>query len=163
MAADGENARGAAGADEAGSQVPRGSSLNNDGLQNIPNLFISPIAIAFYDLRANSEVRIGLGADDPVRWVDAHAGSRLVGVCLAASPRGTTLGVSRFILNAKELLIGTFQLCSEIRVRLYAQTLDAALAGHLSLPPGASATLESPIDRTTLTERGSVSFSLKLR
>lgn len=125
--------------------------------------FAHPIELTFYSLRANSEARVTLNADNKARWACGNPRSQLVGVSLLASPRGATLCLSTFTINHREIYLATNQACPELYVRLFLHTLEPAFSGRADLPSAGGLTIESLIDRTSLVERGLSSFSVALR
>jgi hypothetical protein len=124
-------------------------------------MFLShPIRLLFYDLRQNSSARVALDPEKNARWGNVDRRNGLVGVQFIA-PRGNTLSLSTFSVNQLELLIETSSACPELHVRLYLRTLESSFSGRADLPSGTSLTIESSVDRTSLIERGVISFSVK--
>ncbi|RDU97351.1 hypothetical protein DWV00_19170 [Trinickia dinghuensis] len=134
-----------------------------EGEPSLPLFFVHPIELTFYNLKSNSEAHVWLQPEGGTRWGNGEPTSKLVGVSLSASPRGSPLPLNSFLINYRNVSLVTNALCSEIRARLYVHTLDRSFSGQVDLPPGASLTIESPRDRTTLAERGISSYTLKLR
>jgi hypothetical protein len=131
--------------------------------QSMDPIFCSyPIHLWLYDLRANSEARVTLDECKKARWGSGDPRSRLVGVSFSA-PRGSTLSLSTFIVNQRELFVAANPACPELRVRLYVHTLESSFSGRADLPSGSSLTIETSIDRTTLVEHGCSSFSVALQ
>lgn len=140
----------------------------SDGDRGMPAVasalfFAYPIELTFYTLRASSEARVQLDASMQARWGNGEPDSKLVGISLCALPRGTTLTLSSFIVNFREIHLVTYQACQEIRVRLYVHTLERSFSGRVDVPPAGAVTIESPLDRTTLAENGLSSFVLAVR
>ncbi len=128
-----------------------------------PLFFAHPIELTFYNLGAKSEAHIRLQAGGKWKWGNGVPGSQLVGVSVLSSPRDSLLAVNSFLINYRNVSIFTNAVCLEIHARLYVHTLEPSFAGRVDLPPGATVTIESPVDRTTLAEHGLSSFSLTLR
>lgn len=148
---------------EAGFRLQRSDGERGEPAAASALFFAYPIELTFYTLRANSEARVQLDASMQARWGNGEPDSKLVGISLCALPRGTTLTLSSFIVNFREIHLVTYQACQEIRVRLYVHTLERSFSGRVDVPPSATVTIESPLDRTTLAENGLSSFVLALR
>lgn len=132
------------------------------GGSRAPHFFAYPVELSFCNLRANSEARVWLDAGGTARWGGSDPRSALVGASVASSPRGSTMALSTFLINHCIVFLSTYQACPEIRVRLYVHTLEKTVCGRVDLPPGATLTIETPVDRTTLAERGLSSYALTL-
>jgi hypothetical protein len=131
--------------------------------ESSPHFFSYPIELTFYKLRANGEANVRLEDGGAVRWGNSNPGSKLVGISLSASPRGALLTLNSFVVNSHNVSLVTNASCPEIHVRLYAHTLEESFCGQVDLPPDATVTIESTMDRTTIAERGISSFVLMLR
>lgn len=119
-----------------------------------------PITLIFANLRADSKAIVTVHPDEFALWGSGDARDGLVGWSLESS-RDPVLNLRSFVINTHELFLQTDEACEEIRVRLYVHTVEAAVRGRIDLPPGASVTLESAIDRTSVI--GLSSFFLQLR
>ena len=128
-----------------------------------PLFFSHQIQLIFYNLKSNTEAHVRLDRDGKARWGNGEPDSRLVGVSLWASPRGTMLTLNSFLINCHNVSLVTNALCQEIHARLYLHTLERSFSGRVDLPSGANLTIESPMDRTTIAECGISSFILMLR
>lgn len=117
------------------------------------------IAITFDNLRANSKVFINLRSDQEAIWSEGDQSNRLVGLSISTT-KDTVLAVSSFLVNARELLIQTYDYCAEIKVQLYVLTDQNHVKGRVDLPPQASVTFQSINDRTTVI--GLSSFAIDL-
>lgn len=130
---------------------------------NSPLFFVHPIELTFYNLGANTEAHIRLDSSGKARWGNGVPGSQLVGVSMSSSPRGSLLAVNSFLINYRNVSLFTNAVCTEIHARLYMHTLEPSFSGRVDLPPDATVTIESAVDRTTLAEHGLSSYTLALR
>lgn len=107
-----------------------------------------PLTITLTNLPANSKAFITIRDGQEAIWSDG-SGTGLVGLSIEAT-KDTMLFVDSFLVNARELYLQTNALSQEIQIRLYVNTLQNDLRGRVDLPPNASVTLTSTIDRTSL-------------
>jgi hypothetical protein len=118
-----------------------------------------PLTLTFNALRANSKAFLTLRPDELAIWSDGGKGNRLIG--LAVSSRlDPVLYVSNFLINAREMYLQTYQDAQEIQIDLYVRTTQPGIRGNVDLPPGASVTLRSTCDRSTVI--GVSSFAIEL-
>ncbi len=118
-----------------------------------------PLTLTFNALRANSKAFLTLRPDELAIWSDGGKGNRLVG--LAVSSRlDPVLYLSNFLINAREMYLQTYQDAQEIQIDLYVRTTQRGIKGNVDLPPGASVTLRSTNDRSTVI--GVSSFAIDL-
>lgn len=115
------------------------------------------VTITFSNLRENSKVFISLRSDQEAIWSEGDQSNRLVGLSLSTT-KDAVLFVSSFLVNAREILIQTYDFCAEIKVQLYVLTDQSFVKGRVDLPPQASVTFQSLNDRTTVT--GLSSFAI---
>ena len=117
------------------------------------------VEINFSNLRAGSKAFINLRPDQKAIWSEGDQSNRLVGLGLTTT-KDDVLFVSNFLVNARELFIQTYDLCSEIKVQLYVLTDQKFIKGRVDLPPEASVTFQSLNDRSTII--GLSSFAIDL-
>jgi len=118
-----------------------------------------PLTLTFNALRAHSKAFLTLRPEELAIWSDGGKGNRLVG--LAVSSRlDPVLYVSNFLINAREMYLQTYQDAQEIQIDLYVRTTQRGIKGNVDLPPGASVTLRSTSDRSTVI--GVSSFAIDL-
>lgn len=115
--------------------------------------------ITFYNLRANSKAFLSIRPDQMAIWSDGGENSKMVGLSFSTSTQ-PTLYLRNFLINAREMYLETYQDCSEINIGLYVRTEQFQLKGRVDLPPGASVTLQSRCDRTSII--GLSSFGIDL-
>ncbi|WP_183085219.1 hypothetical protein [Trinickia fusca] len=120
---------------------------------------LKPLTLTFANLRANSKAFLTLQADQEAMWSDGSEGDHLVGLSVA-SRIDPVLYVSNFLINAREMYFQTYNDAQEIQVSLYLRTDQPSVRGRVDLPPGASVTLESNNDRSTVI--GMSSFAIEL-
>lgn len=118
-----------------------------------------PMTIIFNGLRANSKAYLSLQADQEAIWSDGGEGDRLVGLALS-SRIDPVLYVQNFLVNAREMYVQTYQDSHDIQIDLYLRTEQRGIRGRVDLPPGASVTLQSENDRSTVI--GLSSFAIEL-
>ncbi|MGV2287330.1 hypothetical protein AAHK20_01330 [Trinickia sp. YCB016] len=118
-----------------------------------------PVTLTFSNLRANSKAFLTLRPDQEAIWSDGGQGDRLVGLSIS-SRVDPVLYVSNFLVNAREMYLQTYQDAQEIQISLYLRTNQQGVRGRVDLPPGASVTLESNDDRSTVI--GLSSFAIDL-
>lgn len=119
------------------------AAAENDGA--VPCHFLS---ITVSGLRANSKMFLNIREDQWAIWSEGY-GRGMRGVVVEAT-KDPVLALSSFLVNARELYLQTFKDSQEMRVNLYVRTRQPNLRGRVDLPPGASVTLESRSDRTSL-------------
>jgi len=129
--------------------------LNNELYSSVKSY--KQVSITFSNLRENSKVFISLRSDQEAIWSEGDESNRLVGLSLSTT-KDAVLSVSSFLVNAREILIQTYDLCSEIKVQLYVLTDQSFVKGRVDLPPQASVTFQSLNDRTTVS--GLSSFAI---
>ena len=139
------------------------SDSEKEPAPNSPLFFIHPIELTFYNLATKTEAHVLLDADRTPRWGNGVPGSQLVGISVSSWPRGSLLAVNSFLINYRNIWLLTTAACAEIHARVYVHTLERSFSGRVDLPPGATVTIESPVDRTTLAEHGLSSYTLALR
>jgi len=118
-----------------------------------------PVTLTVANLPANSKAFLTLQDDQDAIWSDGGAGDRLVGLSVS-SRVDPTIYVSNFLINARELYLQTYQNAQEIQISLYLRTEQRLVRGKADLPPGASVTLQSSNDRSTVI--GLSSFAIDL-
>lgn len=106
------------------------------------------LSITVSGLRANSKMFLNIREDQWAVWSEGY-GRGMRGVVVEAT-KDPVLALSSFLVNARELYLQTFKDSQEMRVNLYVRTRQPSLRGRIDLPPGASVTLESRSDRTSL-------------
>lgn len=107
-----------------------------------------PLKISLSNLRANSKAFVILREDQAAIWSEGD-GTGLVGLSISTS-RDPALYVRNFLINAREFYVQTYNACQEITVNLYVRTPQDGVRGRVDLPPGATITLQSNRDRTSL-------------
>lgn len=107
-----------------------------------------PLKISLSNLRANSKAFVIIREDQAAIWSEGD-GTGLVGLSFATT-RDPALYVRNFLINAREFYVQTYNTCQEITVNLYVRTPQAGIRGRVDLPPGATITLQSNRDRTSL-------------
>lgn len=107
-----------------------------------------PLKISLAGLRANSKAFVIIREDQAAIWSEGD-GTGLVGLSFSTS-RDPALYVRNFLINAREFYVQTYNTCQEITVNLYVRTPQAGIRGRVDLPPGATITLQSNRDRTSL-------------
>ena len=117
------------------------------------------LLITFRNLRANSKSFLNIRHDQRAIWGEGDASHRLVGLCVSTS-MDPVIYVRSFLVNAREMYVETYRDCNDIEVRLYVRTEQSYVKGRVDLPPGASVTLQSRNDRSTII--GLSSFSIDL-
>ena len=115
--------------------------------------------ITFNDLRANSKAFLIIRPDQQAIFSEGDDSNRLSGISLSTSA-DSALFVENFLVNARELFVQTYADMSEIRIQLYVLTEQSNVKGLVDLPPGASVTLSSRNDRSSVI--GLSSFALDL-
>lgn len=115
--------------------------------------------ITFYNLRANSKAFLSIRPDQMAIWSEGGESSKMVGLSFSTSTQ-PTLYLRNFLINAREMYLETYQDCSEINIGLYVRTEQFQLKGRVDLPPGASVTMQSRCDRTSII--GLSSFGIDL-
>jgi hypothetical protein len=118
-----------------------------------------PVTLIFASLRANSKAFLSLQADQEAIWSDGGESERLVGLSFS-SRVDPVIYVRNFLINAREMYLQTYKDCNEIQVNLYLRTDQNSIKGRVDLPPGASVTLQSNTDRSTVI--GLSSFAIDL-
>jgi hypothetical protein len=118
-----------------------------------------PITLTFTNLRANSKAFLSLQPGQDAIWSDGGESERLVGLSFS-SRVDPVIYVRNFLINAREMYLQTYKDCSEIQVNLYLRTDQHGVKGKVDLPPGASVTLQSSNDRSTVI--GLSSFAIDL-
>ncbi|MFZ6765740.1 hypothetical protein ACO0LM_01550 [Undibacterium sp. Di26W] len=118
-----------------------------------------PINIAFLNLRANSKALLAIGAGQRAIWSEGGGNNVLVGLGLSTS--APALYLRSFLINAREIIVEPFQDCAQLNIALYVRTEHTQLRGRVELPPGASVTLQSRCDRSSLI--GLSSFAMELQ
>lgn len=116
------------------------------------------LSIRFFQLRANSKAFLTIRADQKAIWSEGGADSRMVGLCMSSS--APAMYLSSLLINAREIILETYQDCDEVSIELYVQTTQPQLQGRVDLPPGASVCLQSRGDRSTVI--GLSSFAIDL-
>ncbi|NIF98257.1 hypothetical protein F3J18_23805 [Burkholderia sp. Ax-1720] len=117
-----------------------------------------PVTLVFANLRANSNALLTLRPDQEAIWSDG-AGRQQVGLSLS-STSDPVMYLNQFLINAREIMLQASQDVREIRASLYLRTDQSGVLGRVMLPPGASVTLQSRNDRSTVI--GVSSFALAL-
>jgi len=118
-----------------------------------------PITLTFANLRANSKAFLSLQSGQKAIWSDGGESERLVGLSFS-SRVDPVIYVRNFLINAREMYLQTYKDCNEIQVNLYLRTDLHGVKGKVDLPPGASVTLQSGNDRSTVI--GLSSFAIDL-
>lgn len=131
--------------------------INERSFQDIENF--KSVTLTFSNLRANSKAFLTLQPDQEAIWSDGGEGDRLVGLSIS-SRVDPVLYVSNFLINAREMYLQTYQDAQEIQIALYVRTNQQGVRGRVDLPPGASVTLQSNDDRSTVI--GLSSFAIDL-
>lgn len=117
------------------------------------------MSITFRNLRANSKAFLAIRGDQVAIWSEGGASSKMVGLSFTATTQ-PTMYLRNFLVNAREMYLETYQDCAEIELELYVRTNQKQLKGKVDLPPGASVTLESRCDRSSII--GLSSFGIDL-
>lgn len=106
------------------------------------------ISITFLNLRANSKAFLALGDGQHAIWSEGCGQSKMAGVRF--STNAPALSLRTFLINAREMILETFADCDQLNITLYLRTEQDLVRGRADLPPGASVTLQSRYDRTSL-------------
>jgi len=115
------------------------------------------LTITVSKLRANSKMFLNMREDQWAMWAAGNSrGMR--GVAIEAT-KDPVLYLSNFLVNAREMYLQTYADSTEMQIFLYVHTPQTNLRGRVDLPPGASVTLESRCDRSSLI--GLSSFSIE--
>lgn len=122
--------------------------LPDDDRHHHRPIVYQPFLIIIDSLRANSKVFIAIREDQRAVWSEGN-GRGLVGFSIS-STRDPTIYMRTFLINSRELYLESYRDCLEIQIQLYVQTPQSDLRGRIELPPGASVTLQTGIDRTSL-------------
>lgn len=107
-----------------------------------------PLTVVLQNVRANSKVFVTIRDDQHAVWSEGK-GRGLVGLSFSAT-RDPALYVRNFLINAREFFVQTYNNSQEIQVQLYVRTAQSDLRGRVDLPPGATVTLQTRADRTSL-------------
>jgi hypothetical protein len=107
-----------------------------------------PILILIESLRADAKASIFLREDQRAAWSEGKA-SGLVGFSLSTT-KDPTLYMRSFLINSREMYLQSYSLCREVRCQLYVRTLQREVRGRVNLPPGASVSFQTSVDRTTV-------------
>lgn len=117
------------------------------------------MTITFNNLRANSKAFLSILPDQQAIWSEGGGDNRMVGLSFSATTQ-PTMYLRNFLINAREMYLESYQDCSQIELDLYVRTEQTQLKGKVDLPPGASVTLKSRCDRTSII--GLSSFGIDL-
>jgi hypothetical protein len=117
------------------------------------------LTLSFNNLRARSKAFLTLRDDQHAIFSEGNNSMQLSGLSLSTA-KDTALNLDSFLVNARELYLKTFDSCQQINVQIYVLTDQPYVKGRVDLPSGASLTLQSPNDRTSLI--GLSSFALDL-
>ena len=104
------------------------------------------LIITVANLRANSKLFLNMRDDQWALW---SAGGGLRGVNIRAT-KDPLLYLNSFLINAREMYLQTYADSTEMQINVYVYTPQSSLRGRVDLPPGASVTLETRSDRTSL-------------
>ncbi|GLU34879.1 hypothetical protein WKR88_26110 [Trinickia caryophylli] len=120
-----------------------------------------PIRLLLTGMDAGYQARVAIYDTGTQSWGIGAQCDLLVGASVKSLVPGTPLVLGRFVMNASELLISVAQACPQIEVSLYVDATVPMLRGVVELSQGGVVTVESPVDRTSVT--GHSSFSIALR
>ena len=115
------------------------------------------VKIVLSRLPGDGQVHICL-CDDTSTWAMGDGNADIVGVSIETTSRSTVLKLNNFSINKRELHFGTYAPCDEVRMEICVCCIGDMIRGQVDLPLGASATLQSIVDRATL--MGFSSFAL---
>jgi hypothetical protein len=107
---------------------------------------------------AGGRGRIVFFDDDPAEWCDGKSLYESGRVSVRTRGTDSSAQLRSFVINAREICIETDGPCEEVEIRLYLDTHNPFCHGRVDVQSGASVTLESQTDRTTLS--GNSSFAL---
>lgn len=123
----------------------------------LPGMQYHPLLIYLNTVRANSKVLIVLRDDSDAVWSEGD-GKGIVGLSIT-TVKDSVLRLSSFLVNAREMFLQTYEMSQDICIQLFVLTSQSSVRGRVDLPPGASVTLQSRCDRTSLI--GLSSFSVE--
>ena len=119
------------------------------------------INLIFTGLGAGYQGRMRINDDDDAtHWGLGNECSKLVGVSIQSSSSNTPINMSSFMLNRYEFFICVYQVSERVEVSLYVETRRRSLRGSVELPQGGSVTIESAIERASLTGHSSYGIAL---
>lgn len=121
---------------------------------------LNVIMIDFRDLRQNSRVSILLDEKD-IRWCSAGDDDEDGVRFRIESPSQSTLSFKRFFINSREIYFETYGSCDSILHQVCVRGGADDLRGTVDLPPGASVTLRSLVDSTSVIGHSSFALSVK--
>lgn len=111
-------------------------------------VMVQPILILIQSLRANSKVFITLRDDQRAAWSEG-SGRGLVGFSLS-SLKDPTIYMRSFLINSREIYLQSYRACEELQCQLYVRTTQREVRGRVDLPPGATVTFQTGIDRLSV-------------
>jgi hypothetical protein len=118
------------------------------GAAGVAAIAEQPILIVIESLRADAKASIFLREDQRAAWSEGNV-SGLVGFSLSTT-KDPTIYMRSFLINSREMYLQSYSLCREIRCQLYVRTRQREVRGRVNLPPGASVSFETSVDRTTV-------------
>lgn len=116
------------------------------------------IKISLFQIPADGRVHIFLRDSQAAIWDMGDADADLVGIALETASRTVPLRLNCFSFNRRELILGSYASCDEIRLDICVTCTNNAIRGYVDLPLGTSVTFQSGVDRTSLI--GFSSFAL---
>ena len=131
--------------------------LDESGEQTRRTMSVHPVSIEIDKLRAGSRAVIALREDELAIWSSEDPTDNTSKLSVENSVGGM-LAISEFVINSLGLSLCASDFCEKIRVKLYVRSSGYMVFGRVDLPPEATVTFESPIDRTTVA--GLSSFAL---
>lgn len=120
------------------------------------------VTIDFYNLRPKSRASVLLYEECLFRWCNASVGSGGGGRFCVEGPHNVALSILRLSINSREIFFETLDANEVLHQQLYAcGSSFGELRGTIELPPGASVTLRSSVDSTSIIGKSSFSLSVK--
>lgn len=120
-----------------------------------------PIRLLLTGMDAGYQARVAIYDTGTQSWGIGGQCELLVGASVRSLLPGTPLVLGSFVMNASELLISVAQACPQIEVSLYVDATVSMLRGVVELSQGGVVTVESPVDRTSVTGHSSFSIALQ--
>jgi len=119
------------------------------------------ITVDFRDLRQGSKASILLNIENPFRWCSASTHHDRCARFSIGTLNDSPLSIRQFIVNSREAFWETYGACDLIHQELCVRGDGNDLRGIVELPPGASVTLKSLTDRTSIIGQSSFALSVK--
>lgn len=136
--------------------IDLGDRPQGEGVQHAA-IVEQPVQILIQSLRANAKVFITLRDDQRAAWSEG-TGRGLVGFSIT-NAQASAINMRTFLLNAREMYLQSDKACEETLLQLYVRTSQRDVRGRVDLPPGATVTFQTGVDRTSVV--GLSSFALE--